>query len=154
MVRNRSFRLQNQEGSRFRTRGAVGMRSRASGVARPQTVPALYAYSAFFVRCSRSMDVRRRTRRSASLPRHTRVHRLLRGPTPDARERKRCRGIAETLPHAIRLSRTEQKLELSLTESRRFALPRAWRGRDVLLMRVSLRRGARGPNGFCPGGTG
>ena len=31
-------------------RGLVGMRSRASGVARLQAVPALYAYSAFFVR--------------------------------------------------------------------------------------------------------
>src|SRR5271165_7068461 len=48
------------------------MRSCASGVARLETVPALYAYSRLFCACSRSMNAQRRTRRSASLPRQLR----------------------------------------------------------------------------------
>src|SRR5271157_760525 len=54
--------------------GVVGMRSCASGVAFPETVPALYAYARVFVRFVHcSMNARRRTRGSASLPRHARA---------------------------------------------------------------------------------
>src|SRR5271157_1730145 len=68
------------------------MRSRASGVARIEAVPALYSYSRLFCACLRSMDAQCRTRRSASLPRRTR------GPAAHTRSR----GSASLLPRQLR----------------------------------------------------
>ena len=64
---------------RVGTRGAVGLRSRATGVAWPEPVPPAHgvigllsrprAAALFHKLFARSLDVQRRTRRSASLPR-------------------------------------------------------------------------------------
>ncbi len=67
---------------RIGTRGAVGLRSRATGVAWPEPVPPGHgiigllsrprAAALFHKLFARSLDVQRRTRRSVSLPMPTR----------------------------------------------------------------------------------